>query len=31
MKKLPDVIKEAARNLRKNLTDSEVVMWGFIR
>ena len=29
--KIPDTIKEAARKLRKNMTESEVILWSFIK
>ncbi len=29
--KTPDIIKETARELRKNMTESEVVLWSFIK
>jgi len=29
--KTPDIIKETARKLRKNMTDSEVILWSFIK
>jgi very-short-patch-repair endonuclease len=29
--KVPDVIKEAARKLRKNQTESELLLWNEIR
>jgi very-short-patch-repair endonuclease len=29
--KIPDIIKEAARELRKNMTESEVILWSFIK
>ncbi len=29
--KVPDIIKEAARNLRNNMTESEVILWSFIK
>lgn len=27
----PDIIKEASRNLRKNMTESEIILWSFIK
>ena len=29
--KIPDIIKETARELRKNMTESEVILWSFIK
>ncbi len=29
--KIPDIIKETGRKLRKNMTKSEVILWGFIK
>ena len=29
--KIPDIIKETARDLRKNMTESEVILWSFIK
>ncbi len=29
--KIPDIIKETARGLRKNMTESELILWSFIR
>ena len=29
--KIPEIIKLTARGLRKNMTESEVVLWSFIR
>jgi len=29
--KIPDIIKEIARKLRKNMTESEVILWSFIK
>lgn len=29
--KIPDKIKEAARNLRNNMTESEIILWTFIK
>ena len=29
--KTPDIIKETARRLRRNMTDSEVILWSFIK
>ena len=29
--KLPDVIKEVSRKLRWNMTESEVILWSFIK
>jgi len=29
--KVPEIIKESARNLRKNMTDSEKILWENIR
>jgi very-short-patch-repair endonuclease len=29
--KIPDIIKETARKLRKNMTESEVILWSFIK
>jgi len=29
--KTPDIIKQAARNLRKNMTDAEIILWNFIQ
>jgi len=31
IKKIPDIIKETARNLRKNQTESERLLWNKIR
>ncbi len=31
MKKVPDIIKSAARDLRKNMTPSEKILWDAIR
>lgn len=30
-KKIPDIIKEASRNLRKNMTESENILWTKLR
>lgn len=27
----PDIIKETSRNLRKNMTESEIILWSFIK
>ena len=27
IKRLPDIIKEASRDLRKNMTDVEIILW----
>jgi very-short-patch-repair endonuclease len=29
--KLPDIIKETARKLRKNMTQSEIILWEQIK
>jgi len=29
--KIPDIIKETARKLRKNMTGSKVILWSFIK
>ena len=29
--KIPDIIKEAARNLRNNMTKSEVILWNHLK
>ncbi|MDD2870772.1 MAG: DUF559 domain-containing protein [Candidatus Gracilibacteria bacterium] len=29
--KTPEIILEASRKLRKNMTESEVILWGFIK
>jgi len=29
--KIPDIFKETARKLRKNMTESEVILWSFIK
>ena len=29
--KLPDIIKETSRKLRTNMTESEVILWNFIK
>ncbi len=29
--KIPDIIKETARKLRKNMTESEIILWSFIK
>jgi len=29
--KIPDIIKEITRKLRKNMTESEVILWSFIK
>ena len=29
--KIPDIIKDVARKLRKNMTESEVILWNFIK
>ena len=29
--KIPDIIKLTARKLRKNMTESEIILWNFIR
>jgi len=31
MKKIPDIIKEASRELRKNITNSERILWEKLR
>jgi very-short-patch-repair endonuclease len=29
--KLPDIIKEISRQLRSNMTESEIILWSFIK
>ena len=29
--KVPNIIKDIARKLRKNMTESEIILWSFIR
>ena len=29
--KIPDIIKETSRKLRNNMTESEVILWSFIK
>jgi len=29
--KVPDIIKQTARKLRKEMTESEVILWSFIK